>query len=151
MSITNCLWYFGPSRKVVIGRMLTTLKASLLKKKKNHSMIGWVIKCISWWCILLLNFCKSLLLIFLEPYTVAQVVKNPSSMKETWVWSMDGEDSVEKEMATHSSILAWRITWIEKPGGLQSIGSQKIGQNWVTDTNIVSAQRKCQLSSGFWC
>ena len=42
---------------------------------------------------------------------------------------MDGEDSVEKEMATHSSILAWRITWIEKPGGLQSIGSQKIGQN----------------------
>ena len=58
---------------------------------------------------------------------MAQVVKNLSAMQETWVRSMDGDDSVEKEMATHSSILAWRMTWTEKPGVLQSIGSQRIG------------------------
>ena len=57
----------------------------------------------------------------------AQVVKNLSAMQETWVRSMDGDDSVEKEMATHSSIVAWRMTWTEKPGVLQSIGSQRIG------------------------
>ena len=58
---------------------------------------------------------------------MAQVVKNLSATQETWVRSMDGDDSVEKEMATHSSILAWRITWTEKPGVLQSIGSQRMG------------------------
>ena len=46
---------------------------------------------------------------------MAQVVKNLSATQETWVRSMDGDDSVEKEMATHSSILAWTITWTEKP------------------------------------
>ena len=52
------------------------------------------------------------------------MVKNPPAMqttKETWVQSLDGEDPLEKEMATHSSILAWRIPWTEEPGGLQSI------------------------------
>ena len=58
---------------------------------------------------------------------MAQVVKNLSAMQETWVRSMDGDDSVEKEMATHSSIVAWRMTWTEKPGVLQSIESQRIG------------------------
>ena len=58
---------------------------------------------------------------------MAQVVKNLSAMQETWVRSMVGDDSVEKEMATHSSIVAWRMTWTEKPGVLQSIGSQRIG------------------------
>ena len=54
---------------------------------------------------------------------VAQVVKNLPAVQETWVPSLDWEDSLEKEMATHSSILAWRITWTEEPGGLQSTGS----------------------------
>ena len=49
--------------------------------------------------------------------------------KVVQVWSLDGEDSLEKEMATHSSILAWRIPWTEEPGGLQSIGSPRVGHN----------------------
>ena len=49
---------------------------------------------------------------------VAQTVKNPSAMQETWVRSLDWEDPLEKEMATHSSILAWRIPWTEDPGEL---------------------------------
>ena len=50
-------------------------------------------------------------------------------MQETCVQSMDQEDPLEKEMATHCSILAWKIPWMEVPGGLQSIGSQRIGHN----------------------
>ena len=49
---------------------------------------------------------------------MAQTVKNPSAMQETWVRSLDWEDPLEKEMATHSSILAWRIPWTEEPGEL---------------------------------
>ena len=63
---------------------------------------------------------------------MAQLVKNPSAMWETWVGkisglgrSLGGEDPLEKGMATHSTILAWRIPWTEEPGGLQSVGSQK--------------------------
>ena len=58
---------------------------------------------------------------------MAQRVKRLSAMQETWVRSLGREDPLEKEMATHSSILAWRIPWTEEPGGLQSIGSQKVG------------------------
>ena len=55
---------------------------------------------------------------------VAQQVKNLPAMQETWVRSLGGEDPLEKEMATHSSILAWRIPWMEEPGGLQFTASQ---------------------------
>ena len=56
---------------------------------------------------------------------MAQTVKNPPEMWETWVLSLGWEDPLEKEIATHSSILAWEIPWTEEPGGLQSMGSQK--------------------------
>ena len=55
---------------------------------------------------------------------MAQSVKRLPAMQETQVQSLGGEDPLEKGMATHSSILAWRIPWTEKPGGLQSIGPQ---------------------------
>ena len=55
------------------------------------------------------------------------MVKNQPAMWETQVRSLGWEDPLEKEMATHSSILAWRIPWTEKPSGLQSIGSQRVG------------------------
>ena len=53
---------------------------------------------------------------------VAQTVKNPPAMRETWVQSLGWEDPLEEGMATHSNILAWRIPWTEQPGGLQSMG-----------------------------
>ena len=56
---------------------------------------------------------------------IAQSVKNLPAMQETWVQFLGWEDPLEKEMATHSSILAWRIPWTEEPGGLQSMGSQE--------------------------
>ena len=58
---------------------------------------------------------------------VAQRLKRLPTMRETWVRSLGWEDPLEKEMAIHSSILAWRIPWTEEPGGLQSTGSQRVG------------------------
>ena len=60
---------------------------------------------------------------------VAQTVKRLPAMRETWVRSLDQEDLLEKEMATHSSILAWEIPWMEEPGRLHSMGSQTIGHD----------------------
>ena len=59
----------------------------------------------------------------------AQSVKNLPAVQETGVRSLGWEDPLEKEMASHSSILAWKISWTEEPGGLQSIGSQRVGHN----------------------
>ena len=61
--------------------------------------------------------------LFDSTFLVAQMVKNLPAVQETWVQSLGWEDSLEKEIATHSSILVWEIPWTEEPGGLQSMGS----------------------------
>ena len=65
---------------------------------------------------------------------MAQIVKNLSAIGETWVQSLDQEDPLEKGMASHSSILAWRIPWTEEPGWLQSTGLQIVRHDWATIT-----------------
>ena len=67
---------------------------------------------------------------------VAQIVKNLPAVKETWAWFLGWEDPLGKGMATHSSILAWRIPWTDKPGELQYMWSQKVEHNWETNTFI---------------
>ena len=57
------------------------------------------------------------------------MVKNPPAMRETWVQSLGREDALKEDMATHPSILAWRIPWTEEAGGLQSMGSQRVGHD----------------------
>ena len=64
---------------------------------------------------------------------VAQLVKNLPAMQEAPVPSLGWEDSLEEGMATHYSVLTWRIPWTEKPGGLQSVGSQRVGQEGSTE------------------
>ena len=64
-----------------------------------------------------------------KAFLVAQMVKNLPAMGDTWVQSLGWEDPLEKEMATHSSTLAWEITWTEEPGRLQSMGSQRAGHD----------------------
>ena len=59
----------------------------------------------------------------------SMMAKNLPAMQETWVLSLGREDPLEEGMATHSSILAWRIPWTEEPGRLQSIGSQRVGHD----------------------
>ena len=60
---------------------------------------------------------------------MAQTVKNLPAMWETWVQSLNQEDPLEKGLATHSSILAWKISWTEEPGGLQFMGFQRVGHD----------------------
>ena len=60
---------------------------------------------------------------------MVQMIKNPPAMQETQVLSLGWEDPLEKEMATHSSTLAWKIPWTEEHGGLQSMGSQRVGHD----------------------
>ena len=60
---------------------------------------------------------------------IAQMVNNLPAVQETWVQSLGQEDPLEKEMATHFSILTWKIPWTEEPGGLQFMGSQRVGHD----------------------
>ena len=72
-----------------------------------------------------IHVCNIQKYIFILVSLVAQMVKNLPAMWENWVQSLGQEDPLKKVMATHSSILAWRIPWTEEPGGLQSMGSQR--------------------------
>ena len=82
---------------------------------------------------------------------VAQTIKNLPAMQETQVRSLGREDSLEKGMATHSSILAWRIPWTKESGGLQSIGLQTVTYNWTTATittrHNINKYKKAQKDS----
>ena len=68
-------------------------------------------------------------IILLKISLVAQMVKRLSTMRETQVRSLGREDTLEKEMAIHSSTIAWKIPWTEEPGRLQSVGSQRVGHD----------------------
>ena len=74
---------------------------------------------------------------------MAQTVKNLSAMQETQVQSLDQEDSLEKGMATHSSILAWEMPWTEEPGRLQSMGLQS--QTQLSDFHSLSRLNLCYI------
>ena len=80
---------------------------------------------------------------------IAQLVKNLPAMQETRVRLLGQEDPLEKEMATHSSILAWRVPWTEESGRLQSVGSQRARHNWATKPSPASYSMNTHLSD-FW-
>ena len=71
---------------------------------------------------------------------VSQMAKNLPAVLETWVQSLGGEDAPEKEMAAHSSTLAWRIPWTQEPDRLQFMGSQRVGHNRATNTHITTGK-----------
>ena len=93
----------------ILGQGTTIPQAAQCDQKKKEKKL---------FIIFNVGFCASL---------VTQTVKNLPAMQETQVQSLGREDTLEKGMATHSSILAWRIPWTEEPGGLQSTGSQRVG------------------------
>ena len=74
-------------------------------------------------------------------FPVAQMVKNLPAVLETRAQSLGWKDPLEKGMATHSSILARRIPWMEEPGGLQSPGSRRVGHNWATDSTATKGRQ----------
>ena len=112
----------------------------------RKAFLIWLI--LSSWCCLtcssnfsspltrgLIRFSLSLIILtkisYNSAFLVAQLVKNPPAMQETWVGSLDWEDPLEKEKATHSNILAWRIPWT-----VRSMGSQRIRHDWATFTSL---------------
>ena len=72
---------------------------------------------------------------------MVQIVKTLTAMWDTWVQSLGQEDPLEKGMATHSSILAWKILWTEDPGGLQSMELQRNGNDWETNSFTFHMQK----------
>ena len=89
---------------------------------------------------------------------VAQRLKRLPPMRETRVWFLGREDPLEKEMAIHSSTLAWKIPWMEEPGRLQSMGSQRVGHDWATSFSHgylglpwwLSSKKICLLMQEMW-
>ena len=81
---------------------------------------------------------------------VASMVKNPPAMWETWVWSLGWEGHLEEGMATHSSILAWRISKDRGAWGVQSMGLQRVGHNWVTKHSTASSLMTSLLNLGLF-
>ena len=77
---------------------------------------------------------------------MAQAAKNLPAVQETWAPSLGWEDPLEKRMATHSSILAWRFPWTEDPGGPQLMGSQRVRHNWETNSLSIFMRLSCRLN-----
>ena len=105
---------------VLILEVSASLGESLGAASKVYNILFLVLKDVQIIWALLVHFGASL---------VAQRLKRLPAMRETWVRSLGWQDPLEKEMATHSSILAWRIPWMEEPGGLQSTGLQIVRHN----------------------
>ena len=117
----------GRIRQLLVKKKKTTTLwyAQRNQNRKNHFQAERQGKFSKW------------LSVWTERSLVAQTVKRLlPAMQETWVQSLGQEDSLEKEMATHSSILAWRIQWTEEPGRLQSMGSQRVGHDWATSLHF---------------
>ena len=95
-------------------------------------------------CICLLHYG-----IYYRASLVAQRLKRLPPMQETQVQSLGREDPLEKEMVTHSSILAWTIPWMEKPGGLQSTRSQRVGHDWATSLSYITGQNVCSITLNY--
>ena len=82
-----------------------------------------------------------------QVFPVAQMVKNLPAMQKTWVRSLGREDPLEKGMAIHSSILAWRTPWTEELGGLQSMGLQRVRHDWATNTTPIREDKSHRVMS----
>ena len=83
-------------------------------------------------------------------FLVAQIINSLPAMWETWVRSLGWEDPLEKEIAIHSSILPWKIPWMKEPGGLQSVGCQRVRHDWANNTlTIITHLRQINIQM-YW-
>ena len=112
-------------------------------EKAEEPEIHWIIEK-AW------EFQKNTYFCFTGASLVAQMIKHLPAMRETWVRSLGLEDALEKEMATHSSILAWRIPWTEEPGGLQSMRSQRVRHDWATHFHFQAGWQYTALMCSFF-
>ena len=123
--------------------------------KKNVNIYIYICLCVCNWITLqsvhlkLTQNCKWTTPHLKRASLVAQMVKRLPTMRETLVRSLGREDPLEKEMATHSSTLAWKIPWMEEPGRQQSMGSQRVGHDWETSLHFTSLQVVCDWRNWF--
>ena len=133
---------------IVNNASMNMLRKYLLESLLSFLLDMWVgvelldcmvIHCLSFWGPAKLFFMGTITFYFLifgilfiynVVFLVAQMVNNLPAVQETRIWSLGWEGLLKKEMATHSSILAWEIPWREEPGGLQSIGTQRVRHDW---------------------
>ena len=97
-------------------------------------------------CVPSFTHCSCSLFCFSSLIWGTVYIKDPPAKEKTWVRSLGQEDLLEKGMATHPSILAWRIPWTEEPGGLQSMGSQIAGHDWASINN---SRIRCRTSFAY--
>ena len=127
-------WYSSANLSIVGGIFLVYVLAQtgihwMKKTEASHIKLWPVLQFLTRGLLLWL-----FTIAFFGVSLVAQIVMNLPTMQETWVPSLGWEDPLEEEMATHSSILAWKFPWTEEPDGLQSMGSQRVGHDWATFT-----------------
>ena len=131
-SLEKCLFrsFFHFLIWLFVFLVLSCMSASIFWKlilcQLFHLLLFSPILRVVFFTLLIVSFAIQKLLSLIRASLVAQRLKHLPAMQETHVQSLDREDPLEKEMATHFSILAWRIPWTEEPGRLQSMGSQKV-------------------------
>ena len=125
---TKCHWIVHFKLTLCYAHFTTIFKNKQKRCTDKHRNPGNVWNEVQrLWAKLTWDLCRSSL--------VTQKVKNLSAKQETWTWFLGWEDPLEKGMVTHSRIPAWRIPWTEEPGGLQSMGLQRIEHDSVTNTS----------------
>ena len=126
---SKCLlisWLQSPSAVLLESPKIKSLTVSTVSPSICHKVMGPdAMIFVSWMFIIRCGKYES--------FPGVSVVKNPPAIQETLVWSLGPKDPLEKKMATHSSILAWKIPWTEEPGVLQSIGMQRVRHNLETE------------------
>ena len=146
-----CLEHVWPVNDTIYRKF--TLPWSILARKLWYQhILNSIFRSLTHFSYMTLMLVKSWTLILIHLFVsyhldiwaslVAQRLKRLPGMRETRVLSLGWEDPLEKEMATHSSILAWRIPWREEPGRLQSMGLQRVGHDWVTSLSLFLTSRR---------
>ena len=132
-TIALTIWTFVGREMSLLFNTLSKFAIAFLPRS-NYLLISWpqspstvILEARKRKSVTASTFSPSICHEVMEP--VAQMVKCLSTMRETWVPSLGQEDPLEKEMAIHSSTIAWKIPWTEEPGGLQSMVSQGVGHN----------------------
>ena len=134
-SLTQWTWFWTNSK-----RKWRTGRLGMLRSQSHTQPSDWIITSMyTYMCTHMHTdtyICVCVCVYINWALVVAQMVKNSPALQETQVRSLCLEDSLEKGMATHSGILAWKIPWTEEPGGLQFMGSQRVGHGWATNTSV---------------
>ena len=141
MSVLCCreLWESNRHPETIPGRREAIVRQLWVKVSLYH-MQGFNPGHIKLWMYIFLCLRWGWLTPTLQSCWASQMVKHLPSMRETRVWSLGWEDPLEKEMAIHSSILAWKIPWMKEPGRLQSMWSQRVRHDWVSSLSLSLAE-----------